>query len=73
MHAPPPPQRQPPCQVPPYVKGIPLGTVHLNYPAIGGLVSRMGNVDYAPARVGFERHGGRMIPKLEGIVVCKAR
>ena len=29
------------------------------------------NVDYAPAVTGFERHGGRMCPTIEGIVVAE--
>ncbi len=33
-------------------------------------VRRTLNVDFAPALVGFERQGGRMVPKLQGVVVC---
>ena len=37
-------------------------------------LTRALKVDFAPALVGFElAAGGRMVPKLEGVVVCEVR
>ena len=48
---------------------LPPGCVHLSgYPRIGITARRLG-VDAPSALVGFERHGGKMTPVLDGIVV----
>ena len=59
-------------EVPPLVKELPGGTVHLALPLVWQSCKKLG-VDYAPALVGFEVQGGRMVPKLEGVVICKVR
>lgn len=34
-------------------------------------VCRSLGIDYAPALVGFEVQGGRMVPRIRGVVVCE--
>lgn len=49
----------------------PPGCTHLTgYPRIWQAAKAL-NVDFAPAVVGFERHGGRMCPTIEGVVVAE--
>jgi hypothetical protein len=36
-------------------------------------VCRSLGIDYAPALVGFEVQGGRMVPRIRGVVVCEVR
>ena len=49
---------------------VPPGCVHLKgYSRIGLLASKLG-IDAVPALTGFERHGGRMVPTLEGVIVA---
>jgi xeroderma pigmentosum group C-complementing protein len=59
-------------EVPPLVKALPGGTVHLALPLVWQSCKKLG-VDYAPALVGFEVQGGRMVPKIEGVVICEVR
>lgn len=56
-------------QVPPLAHSLPEGTVHLQYPGLGPICRQLG-FDFAPALVGFEPQAGRMLPKLDGVVVC---
>ena len=46
------------------------GTVHLQMPRLGPICKQLG-VDYAPAMTGFDIRGGRSVPTIEGVVVCK--
>lgn len=46
------------------------GTVHLQMPRLGPICKKLG-VDYAPAMTGFDIRGGRSVPTMEGVVVCK--
>ena len=49
---------------------VPPGCVHLKgYARIGALAARLG-IDAVPALTGFERHGGRMVPTIDGVVVA---
>ncbi|KXZ44021.1 hypothetical protein GPECTOR_75g745 [Gonium pectorale] len=58
-------------ECPPLAPSLPLGTVHLTTgPGLGGLCRSLG-VDFAPGLVGFEVQGGRMVPRIEGVVVCE--
>lgn len=57
-------------ECPPLVAALPGGTVHLVLPAAAA-VARTLEIDVAPALVGFEMQGGRMVPKIEGVVVCE--
>ncbi|GAX72825.1 hypothetical protein CEUSTIGMA_g280.t1 [Chlamydomonas eustigma] len=58
-------------ECPPLLPALPHGTVHLSqYPGIGGVCRSLG-IDFAPALVGFEVQAGRMLPKIDGIVVCE--
>jgi len=59
-------------EVPPLAKALPAGTVHLKLPALGPLCRKLG-ISWAPALVGFEPQGGRMVPRLEGVVICQVR
>jgi xeroderma pigmentosum group C-complementing protein len=56
-------------EVPPFAKALPVGTVHLRMAGVVAVVRQLG-IDFAPALVGFEMQGGRMLPKLDGVVVC---
>jgi hypothetical protein len=49
---------------------LPPGCVHLPYPRIRPVANKLG-VDCAEAMVGFEVHGGRSVPKFDGIIVCQ--
>jgi hypothetical protein len=49
---------------------LPKGTVHLNITGIGRVAKKL-KIDYAPAMTGFEIHGKRSVPKIEGVVVCE--
>jgi xeroderma pigmentosum group C-complementing protein len=57
-------------EAPPLAKVLPRGTVHLLLPGLGPICKKLG-VDFAPALTGFDRHGGRMVPRIEGVVVCE--
>ncbi|GLI64108.1 hypothetical protein VaNZ11_007283 [Volvox africanus] len=58
-------------ECPPLVPALPSGTVHITLgPGLGGVCRTLG-IDYAPGLVGFEVQGGRMVPKVEGVVVCE--
>ncbi|GIL45587.1 hypothetical protein Vafri_2789 [Volvox africanus] len=58
-------------ECPPLVPALPRGTVHITLgPGLGGVCRTLG-IDYAPGLVGFEIQGGRMVPKVEGVVVCE--
>lgn len=57
-------------EVPPLTQSLPIGTVHINFPALAPICRGLA-IDYAPALVGFEVAGGRMVPKIEGVVVCE--
>ena len=46
------------------------GTVHLQMPRLGPVCRRLG-VDYAAAMTGFEIRGGRSVPVIDGVVICK--
>jgi hypothetical protein len=49
---------------------VPPGCVHLQgYARIGALAARLG-IDAVPALTGFERHAGRMVPTLDGVIVA---
>lgn len=48
---------------------LPVGTVHLPLPRIASTAGFLG-IDYAPCMTGFDHHGGRSTPRIEGIVVC---
>ncbi|GFR39985.1 hypothetical protein Agub_g518, partial [Astrephomene gubernaculifera] len=58
-------------ECPPLVPCLPRRTVHLTLgPGLGAICRTLG-LDYAPALVGFEVQGGRMVPTIEGVVVCE--
>lgn len=57
-------------EVPPFARALPPGTAHLRGQGLGPVARALG-LDFAPAIAGFELQGGRMLPKLEGIVVCQ--
>lgn len=57
-------------EVPPLAQALPVGTVHVNFPGLGAICRGL-SIDYAPGLVGFEVSGGRMVPKIEGVVVCE--
>ena len=59
-------------ECPPFVPGLPEGTVHLKLPRIAQVCRDLG-VDYALAMVGFERKQGRFFPAIEGVVVLRER
>ena len=46
------------------------GTVHLQMPRLGPICKKLG-IDYAPAMTGFDIRGGRSVPVIEGVVICK--
>ncbi|KAL0038560.1 hypothetical protein WJX77_010735 [Trebouxia sp. C0004] len=55
---------------PPLASELPKGTVHLQMPRLGPICKKLA-VDYAPAMTGFDIRGGRSVPVIEGVVVCK--
>ncbi|EFJ49372.1 hypothetical protein VOLCADRAFT_89729 [Volvox carteri f. nagariensis] len=58
-------------ECPPLVPELPRGTVHITLgPGLGALCRTLG-LDFAPGLVGFEVQGGRMVPRLDGVVVCE--
>eukprot|EP00775_Hariotina_reticulata_P010145 gene10145-10303_t len=57
-------------EVPPLTKRLPAGTKHLNFSGLAAICRSL-DIDFAPALVGFEVQGGRMVPKIEGVVVCE--
>lgn len=57
-------------EAPPFAKALPRGTRHVVVPGAAPVCRQLG-VDFAPALVGFEPQGGRMVPRFEGIVVCE--
>ena len=59
-------------EVPPFAKGLPPGTAHLRGQGLAG-VARLLGIDFAPALAGFDPQGGRMVPRIDGIVVCQVR
>ena len=46
------------------------GTVQLQMPRLGPICKKLG-IDYAPAMTGFDIRGGRSVPVIEGVVICK--
>lgn len=46
------------------------GTKWIDAPNIAPICRSLG-IDYAPALVGFEVQGGRMVPRIRGVVVCE--
>jgi len=48
----------------------PAGTKWIDAPNVAPICRSLG-VDYAPALVGFEVQGGRMVPRIRGVVVCE--
>lgn len=46
------------------------GTVHLQMPRLPPICRKLG-VDYAAAMTGFDIKGGRSVPIIDGVVVCK--
>jgi xeroderma pigmentosum group C-complementing protein len=59
-------------EVPPFAKALPKGTRHLSGQGLAA-VARLLGVDFAPALAGFDLQGGRMVPRIDGIVVCQVR
>ena len=59
-------------EVPPFASALPGGCVHLRYRYMQPICRELG-IDFAPALEGFELAGGRMVPKIEGVVVCEVR
>jgi len=59
-------------EVPPFARALPRGTRHLRVQGLVPVCRQLG-VDFAPALAGFDPQGGRMVPRLEGIVVCEVR
>lgn len=55
---------------PPLASELPKGTVHLQMPRLGPICKKLG-IDYAPAMTGFDIRGGRSVPVIEGVVICK--
>uniref|UniRef100_A0A146KWV6 DNA repair protein complementing XP-C cells n=1 Tax=Lygus hesperus TaxID=30085 RepID=A0A146KWV6_LYGHE len=49
---------------------LPAGTVHLQVPGLAKVARKLG-IDFAPAVVGWEYHGGSSHPSIDGIIVCK--
>lgn len=47
---------------------VPVGGVHLRLPGIRAVASRLG-IDAPPAQTGWDTHGGRSFPQLDGAVV----
>ena len=39
-------------------------------PRLGPICKKLG-IDYAPAMIGFDIRGGRSVPVIEGVVICK--
>jgi hypothetical protein len=48
---------------------LPVGGVHLRLPGVRAVASRLG-IDAPPAQVGWDTHGGRSFPDLDGVVVA---
>lgn len=48
----------------------PPGTSWIDAPNMAPICRILG-VDYAPALVGFEVQGGRMVPRIRGVVICQ--
>lgn len=48
------------------------GTKWIDAPNMAPICRSLG-VDYAPALVGFEVQGGRMVPRIRGVVICEVR
>ena len=46
------------------------GTVHLQMPRLAPVCRKL-QVDFAPAMTGFDIKGGRSVPIIDGVVVCK--
>ncbi|GAB4822170.1 hypothetical protein N2152v2_009216 [Parachlorella kessleri] len=57
-------------EAPPFAAALPVGTVHLRLPSIAPVCRKL-QVDFAPALVGFDARGGRMVPRLDGVVICQ--
>eukprot|EP00798_Chlamydomonas_sp_ICE-L_P030864 gene30864-35908_t len=57
-------------ECPPFTNELPVGTVHLQYNGLGPICRSMG-IDFATALVGFEVQAGRMVPRIDGVVVCE--
>ncbi|KAF6216121.1 hypothetical protein GE061_000459 [Apolygus lucorum] len=49
---------------------LPAGTVHLQVPGLPKVARKLG-IDFAPAVVGWEYHGGSSHPCIDGVIVCK--
>jgi xeroderma pigmentosum group C-complementing protein len=49
---------------------LPEGTVQIQLQGASTICRKLG-IDYAPALVGFEIRGGRSVPVLDGIIICK--
>jgi xeroderma pigmentosum group C-complementing protein len=61
--------RAPLSPPPTHTNTPPLSQVHINLSGVGRTCRRLG-VDYAAAMTGFDRRGGRSVPRIEGVVVC---
>jgi hypothetical protein len=48
---------------------LPVGGVHLRLPGVRAVASRLG-IDAPPAQIGWDTHGGRSFPDLDGVVVA---
>jgi hypothetical protein len=51
---------------------VSAGTAYIDAPNVAPICRSLG-IDYAPALVGFEVQGGRMVPRIRGVVVCEVR
>lgn len=49
---------------------LPIGGVHLRLPGVRAVASRLG-IDAPPAQIGWDTHGGRSFPELDGVVVAQ--
>ena len=57
-------------EAPPFARALPRGTRHLRAPGLAPVCRALG-IDHAPALVGFELQSGRMVPRIDGVVVCE--
>jgi hypothetical protein len=50
--------------------GMPKGCVHMTEPNLSKTAKKL-DIDYAKAMLGFEIHGRRSVPNIQGIIVCE--